>query len=332
MNHHEDYSGLLKALREAPDESIESISVNRAIHDGRRTIRRRRVLGGAAVVGLVGVASSVRPLLGTFRDAPVAGPPTYEPLPVWERMFDVGKAGGFQPCSYLASRRFHLVGLTTMTNGDSGGPNVIVTLYARGLRSAPAATIRRLDDVAGRPAYVLLDHDAGATITWEYADGAWGTVAVNSGYSDRVQRGHRVAQNIHRRPVPAPLTVPFTIPRRTVGLSDDVVMVNVPYGYLDRYSSWEIGVAEAEPTDPDDRYRLPTVAIRRPRPGMTPNTTIAGRRAYDDSGPGVTVFGIGSGYSAQITAPGRDEKAIAAGITLIGDPSDPAKGTDEPLR
>jgi hypothetical protein len=330
---HEDYAGLLKALHETPDESTESISIDRAIHDGRRTIRRRRVLGGLAVVGVVGVASTTRPLLSTFRETPAAGTPAYELFPVWDREFDADTSDIFQPYSYLASHRFHLIRLTSTASPDVGGPIAAATLYARGLRSAPPASARRLDDIAGRPAYVLLDHDAGVTITWEYADGAWGEVAIFAGYSDGALRAHRIAQKIRWRPVPAPLKVPFTIPRRTVDPSDDVVLVTVPYGYVDGHSSWEIAVAKADPAQPDDVYSLPNVAVRRPPPGLTPNTTVSGRAVAEGGGTsGLTVFGIGSGYSAQITGPLRDEKAIAAGITLISDPSDPTKGTDEPLR
>ncbi|GAA1678711.1 hypothetical protein GCM10009745_22940 [Kribbella yunnanensis] len=323
----EDYAGLLKALREAPDESTESISIDRAIHDGRRTIRRRRVLGTLGVVGVVAAASSARPLFNAFREPPVAGPPPgrFQPLQIWGREFDVGTAGGFQPYQYITGRIFHMVALTS-TARPTNEATAVATLYAPGLRSAPLSAALQLEPIEGRPVYVVGEDSGATTITWEYADHCWGTVAVYTDPAGRAARARHVAESIHRRKTPVPLTVPFTVPRRLFGPEDDVVLVRVPYGALD--SEYEVAVAAADPEEPTVVSSLTSAGIHRPAASEKPNTTIAGRPAIVDGGLNATVFGVGSGYAADAMADAPlDAKAIAAAVTLAG-----GKGTDEPLR
>ncbi|WP_405062769.1 hypothetical protein OG474_14345 [Kribbella sp. NBC_01505] len=330
---HEDYAGLLKALKEAPDEPTESISIDRAIHDGRRTIHRRRVLGGLAVVGIVGAASSVRPLLNAFQEPPVAGLPPFEPFEVWGREFDAGTAGGFQPYQYVTGRRFQIIALTRTDRSGPSDAAAAVTLYAPGLKPSAGPSIRPLDPIEGRPVYVVSENKAAVTITWQYADDAWGTVVVFTDHADRLQRARHVAESIHRRKAPAMLTVPFTVPRRLFTADSEVVMVRVPYVRADKYVTYEVTVADFTPTDPSQVSGLPAAGVEKPLPDEKPNTKIDGRQAQVDGGLNATIFGLGSGFAAHAAADKPlDAKAIAAAVQLISDPSKPGQGTDKPLR
>ncbi|MFF1823285.1 hypothetical protein ACFVWG_38650 [Kribbella sp. NPDC058245] len=327
---HEDYAGLLKALRDAPDESTESISIDRAIHDGRRTVRRRRVLGGLAVVAVVGVASTARPILNAFQEPPVAGPPPYEPFEIWGREFDGGTAGGFQPYQYVTGRRFQIIALARTDRADPTDPSAVATLYAPGLQPAVAVgpAIRTLEPIEGRPVHVVIEDTGAATITWKYADDAWGTVAVYTDQTDRVARARHVAESIHRRKSPAPLKVPFTVPRRLFAPDSDVVLVRVPYVRPGKYVTYEVAVADSHPSDPTQVSRLPAAGINKPLPDEKPNTKIDGRQALVDGGLNAMIFGVGSGFAGHAMADSPlDAKAIAAAVTLTG-----GQGTDHPLR
>lgn len=331
---HEDYAGLLKALREAPDEPTESISIDRAIQDGRRTIRRRRVLGGIAVVGIVGAASSARPLLNAFHEPPVAGPlpGVYQPFQIWGREFDVGTAGGFTPYEYVTGRRFQIIALARTDHPAVDGPAAVATLYASGLRSVPTAALQ-LESIEGRPAYLTSETSGGTTITWEYADFSWGTVTVHTDHSDRAQRARHIAESIHRRKTPARVTVPFIVPRRVLEKDAEIVMFRVPYGSAHGRLTYEIAVAVADPADPAEVSTLPTVGIHQPTPEEKPNATFGGRPVLFDGGRNATFFGVGSGYAADAMAyPPLDARAIANAVTLIHDVTKPETWTDEPLR
>jgi hypothetical protein len=111
----------------------------------------------------------------------------------------------------------------------------------------------------------------------------------------------------------------------------DVVMVRVPYGYPDVTLTYGVVVDFADPIGPAAVSGLPSAGVHRPSASERPNTKIGGRSALVDGGLNATIFGIGSGLAADGAAsPPLDAKAIAAAVTLIGDPSKP--GTDDPLR
>ena len=110
MNHDDqDYTGLLEALRshESAEAGTGGISIDRAIQDGRRTVRRRRVLGGVAVVALI-AAASTSPLLLRDQDKvePIGPPqpPKTSPFSLWSRAFEAETAGGFTPSTYTTGR------------------------------------------------------------------------------------------------------------------------------------------------------------------------------------------------------------------------------------
>ncbi|TDD62563.1 hypothetical protein E1263_03760 [Kribbella antibiotica] len=334
MNKHdEDYTGVLKVLQQAPDESIDSISIDRAIHNGRGRIRRRRVLGGLAVVGVVGAAAfAAPPLVDTFRDSPVAGqgPAQVQPFGVWGREFDIGTGGGFQAVSYTTASRFQVIGLTTAAEPSHDGPIGDVTLLAPGLRPK-STTGTKLPDIAGRPAVLVSSDDSGTKIVWQYADDAWGTVMLYNTPENPVERARQVAEGIHRRATPVPVKVPFTAPRRLLADDLDVVMVRFPFVTPDASQLIEVTLGKTEP-DATTGPGVPRFGVLRPGKNWKGSTKVNGRPATVDD-IGATISGLGSGFAATITADRLPKMVdVAAGITLISDPSDPTKGTDEPLR
>lgn len=330
----EDYAGLLKALRESPDETLEGISVDRAIRDGRRTIRRRRFLGGVGVAAVVGAVSASPLLLDALRDneAQPAGPPpgSTELFDVWNQEFDVGTAGGFAPASYSTARRFQVIALTATDPTKSAGVDGVATLYAPGTQS-DLSTVDRLQDIEGRPVYARTD-SSGVHVSWQYADNAWGTVALYVDWPDRTERARHVAEAIHRRKIPARLKVPFTVSQSTVPTDFRVVGVSLPYVKPDTTRNISIDLADTDPVDPAAGSAVLSVGIVRADPNQQTTGKVNGRPALVETNMAI-ILGLGSGYAAQ--ASGDDTlspKTIAASVRLISDPAKQSLGTDDPIR
>ncbi|MGW6280933.1 hypothetical protein [Kribbella sp. NPDC055071] len=330
----EDYAGLLKALRESPDEALEGISVDRAVRDGRRTVRRRRFLGGVGVAAVVGAVSASPLLLDALRDdkAQPAGPPpgSTELFDVWNREFDVGTAGGVAPSAYTTGRRFQVIELTATDPTKSAGVDGVATLYAPGTH-ADLSTVDRLQDIEGRPVYAWTDA-SGVHISWQYADNAWGTVVLYVNWPDRTDRARHIAEAIHRRKNPARLRVPFTLSQDIVPNDFKVVGVRLPYVTPDASRNISIDLADADPDDPAAGSALVSVGIVRADPHLKTTGKVDGRPALVEANSAI-ILGLGSGYAAQAAgADALSPKSIAASVRLISDPAKQSLGTDDPIR
>lgn len=326
MSHEpEEYGGLLKALRETPDEDLAGVSIDRAIRDGRRTVRRRRVLGGAAVVALIAAVSATPLVLDAVRPdkpQPVGPvPTTVQPFDVWSRAFDVGSAGGFTPHSYTSARRWQSVTLVPAENSGLDA-SATATMYATGAYASPIQG-DRLDDIQGRPVYVLVQDLKKVEVAWRYSDNGWATVTV-SGSRASADRARHVAESIQLRDKAVPLTVPFTIGRSAVG-SDRVVAVTQPHGKPATPQTISVDLGSSDPADPTAGAALTTVGVIRPAPTIQPTTTIAGHPAAV-SGRDITVLDLGNDYAGIVHSTDKSPTAIAATLKLLAE-----AGTNNPI-
>ncbi|GAA1549056.1 hypothetical protein GCM10009804_01720 [Kribbella hippodromi] len=320
----EEYAGLLKALRETPDPNPAGVSIDRAMRDGRRTVRRRRILGGAAVVALIAAVSATPIVLHAVRPdriQPAAPgqvvPGQVVPFGVWSRAFDVGSAGGFTPRLYTSSKRWQSVKLVAADNsGLAPGATAVATMYAPG--AWPGATgDRRLADIEGRPVYLLAQDPSGVRIAFRYSNDGWATVS-DSGTGATPERARHVAEGIQLRAKPAPVTVPFSFARSAVE-SDQVVAVAAPHGAPVAPETYSVLLGDADPVDPDATGSLTTVGVVRPAPAVKPTMTIGGHPATS-GGSDVTVFGLGDGWAGTVWSLRKSPAAIAATLKLLPTP------------
>ncbi|GAA2818403.1 hypothetical protein [Kribbella solani] len=313
----EEYAGLLKALRETPDQSPAGVSIDRAMRDGRRTVRRRRVLGGAAVVALIAAVSATPMVLHAVRADRVqpAAPGQVVPFGIWSRAFDVGSAGGFTPRLYTSANRWQSVKLVAADNsGLAPGATAVATMYAPG--AWPGVTgERRLDDIDGRPVYLLARDHGGVRIAFRYSDTGWATVQ-DTGTDATPERARHVAEGIQLRAKPAPVTVPFSFGRSAVE-SDEVVAVAEPHGSPVSPESYSVLLGDADPVDPGAIGSLTTVGVVRPAPSVKPTMTIGGHPATS-GGSDVTVF-LGESWAGTVWSISKSPTAIAATIKLRPD-------------
>jgi hypothetical protein len=190
-----------------------SVDVHRAIRDGRRRVRHRRVASvAAAVVALAMVAVSAPSIADAIRDGRAhsgAAPTEFDPL---RQEISVGSTSGFTPLTYETGRYRQRVRLGMESNLD-GPDRAIVTVYPRGrLPSFWKPGGERAPDVNGHRAYWMNLNTSGQ-IAWEWAEGAWAFAVVNV-REDVRNRAHRVAQSVSFAkthtfvaPVRAPITM-----------------------------------------------------------------------------------------------------------------------------
>jgi hypothetical protein len=349
----QDYAGLLKALREdkSTDTGTEGISIDRAVQDGRRTVRRRRVIGGLAVVALIAAASTSPLLLNAIRDRdngqPVGpAPGTAQPFSIWSQAFEAGSAGGFTPSVYTTGKSSQQIRMRPASEavGDSTAG---VTMVAPGFEPGAGedtgsgsgtigwTTETQIDDIDGRPAYRLYQAKDTVTIAWQYADDSWGYAWV-AGPAAQEDRARHIAESVHRG-IGRPVTVPFTVGRSAVGPDLQVASVSTPFGTNSAGvpAEYLLGLAPETGNEETDAPassaglsdRL-TVGISKPPPGIAQTTTIAGRPAevHDE----FTRITLSQGYIAiasrgPLSSYSADFTAIAASVKL-------SAGTMDPIR
>jgi len=339
MNDDQDYTTLLKALSDDQGVGVvtSGISIDRAIQDGRRTVRRRRVLGGIAVVAVI-AAASTSPLLLRDRDKvePVGPPghgqsPTISRFSLWSRAFEAGTAGGFTPATYTTGTTAQQIRLRPASAADRDS-TAGVTMLAPGIDPAHLPTEKnyvwstgnRIGDIDGRPAYELKQAaQAGpfVIVAWQYADNGWG-LAWMAGPAARLDRARQIAASVHRG-VGQPVTVPFTVSRAAIGPELRVISVSIPYGAGAPTTQYALGLApDGVTSDPqlpgvEPTARLTVGIMKKPPLSREP---VGSSARFDLPGGYVVVAEQSplSSYSFNYTA-------IATSVKL-------SPGTTEPLR
>ncbi|MFC0114786.1 hypothetical protein [Kibdelosporangium aridum] len=178
---------LLAPLRELDPDARSSVDIEKAKRVGRRTSRRRAVVGAAAVVGvfaLVGIG--VPALSGAFSRgavAPAVPPAEFNPL---IEVVTVGTAGGFQPQSYETGRTQQVIRLKR-ADGGTGSGTIIV--YPPGPKP-----------------------DMPPGLSFEWTPGAWAWIRLDGPEPDMQARADRVRQSVNAVPNKF-AKVPFTLDR-----------------------------------------------------------------------------------------------------------------------
>jgi hypothetical protein len=344
----EDYTGLLQTLREDTDPDTGGISVDRAIQDGRRTVRRRRIAGGAAVIALIAAVSTAPLLLngiGDSDDGVVApSPGSVQPFGVWSQAFEAGSAGGFTPYRYKTGKYWQEIAMRPTTTGLGKEAWAGVTMLARGIepeasnnRWAKKSAIANIED---RPAYLLDQAAASVTLAWRYADNSWGIVTVTGYSAAQVDRARHIAESVHQG-AGRPVTVPFTVSRAAIGSDLEVTSVSIPLGSgtpdaapTEYLLGLDVGVgtesAGSGPLPPAERQSQLTVGITTPPPAFAPTTTVNGRPAEVHADDNYTRFSLAKGYLAiaeqsPLSSYLTNFTAIAASIKLAGPNGDPVR-------
>jgi hypothetical protein len=333
---------LLAPLREDVPAPTSRVSIEQAVVAGRRRLRARSRLAGAAVAlavvmvcGLLAVA-----LRGPGGADSVAAPTGG--FDVLTRSFQVGSAGGFTPRSYESGRHRQQVQLRPERPAPGQIGQATVTLYAPGhlppsLPPDWAPSGRRMPDVYGREA-VLLDTPVtapgGVELAWRWSDTAWAFAHLDADFPDLAQRAHRVAQSV--LPVPAePLAVPFTVlPPGDLQITG----VRVPVGEGGERGAVLFGEGgDAPPIGPDFGVAVSLRSDLTPGPDAPVTGVVAGRSASVRADR-VILFDVAPGLSVVAeAAPGaRGDpaalEALAASVELAGDPGDPATWPTRPVR
>lgn len=191
MNENEGLQ-LLAPLRELDPDARSSVDIEKAKRVGRRTSRRRAVVGAAAVVGvfaLVGIG--VPALSGAFSHgavAPAVTPAEFNPL---IEVVTVGTAGGFQPQSYQTGRTQQVIRLGRADGGTGTGT---ITVYPPGPKpEQPSST-------------------SGTALSFEWTPGAWAWIMLSGPDPDMPARADRVRQSVNAVPNKF-AKVPFTLDR-----------------------------------------------------------------------------------------------------------------------
>ncbi|TDU90255.1 hypothetical protein EV138_3840 [Kribbella voronezhensis] len=355
MNTEEDYTGLLQALREDNAPDTDGISIDRAIQDGRRTVRRRRVAGGAAVIAVIAAVSTAPLLLNGIGNpddgvAVAPSPGSVQFFGVWSQAFEAGSAGGFTPYRYKTGRYWQDIALRPVTAGLGKEAWAGVTMLAQGIEPGTSdnswAEKSPIANIEGRPAFLLDQAKAGVRIAWQYADNSWGIVTVTGSSAAQVDRARQIAESVHRG-AGRPVTVPFTVSRAAIGSELEVTSVSAPIGTgtpdatpteyllgLDVGAGTESGsVIESVgsgPVPPAERQPQLTVGITTPPPAFTPTTTVNGRPAEVHADDNYTRFSLTKGYLAiaeqsPLSSYLTNFTAIAASIKLTGANGDPVR-------
>ncbi|TDD18009.1 hypothetical protein [Nonomuraea diastatica] len=296
---------VLGLLRDVEPSAGGSVDIGRAMRAGRRRVRRRRVAVAVAAAAATALAVFL-PSLPWTRPAPPATPASQlvqdgQAFDAAAPAFLVGSAGGFTPDSYETGRYRQVIRLRS--TDPASRATAVITMYAPGRQPS-------LPD--GEPAPPVNDRPARwipRGLAWEWAPGAWGTVALEDQTEDR-DRAHRVAQSVLPRRG-APVSIPFTVDpaaigagRRLIGVvtsypNDQVTTrVSVKYGTHDLAGDWiEVGV-------------------RQPRPSTAPNADLSSTPAAISASE-VLLLPAGKPYA--IFARGGDgpaRRTLATAVTV----------------
>ncbi|MFG2103520.1 hypothetical protein ACGFJ5_23315 [Micromonospora echinaurantiaca] len=331
--------------------------------EGRRAVRRRRLVAGAAAVVTVLALLGATALLDATRPTPPPAPPANRPPAEVPERFDPAQwlfrlqdiPGDLPVRSYYSDRRIQRIGMqpsrvaadAASTAAGEQSRSVSVEIGARGvdLFKALRADGRGLAElpgaqvapVAGAPAYLHTERDGRTTrLSWQYAPDAWAVITL-----DNVERpeevGRRVAAGIiwqqHR------VTMPIRAIAPPADVQLDRTFVRVEHNrWSDVYLGYVLSSAIEPPKDPEDI----TISVSREltRQGRG-STTVAGRSAWEIGSPdGRGFYGVGQmpgscpTCSAQVRCltvagiaalGGRDGAfALAAAVRLVDDPDDMA--------
>ncbi|RJL33242.1 hypothetical protein [Bailinhaonella thermotolerans] len=271
---------LLDPLRGDEPHGPGRVDLARAIRAGRRRRRTRRaatIAAAAAATLAVFVPTTILAHLARSPAEPAA--PLSTPaarlqeggFDVMTRAFVVGSAGGFTPDRYETGRHRQVIELRSADPARRAG--AVITMYAPGRYPAPPRT-DPAPSVGDRPAY-WLPGGTGAVIAWEWAPGAWGTVALTGpGVTDRAV-AQRVAQSVLPQ-ASRPVAVPFTVGPGVLGGRYRVVGVSGSYpgqGVPERTS---LVYGTRDPSGPSADADRVEVGVLRPRPAATPGARIGG--------------------------------------------------------
>lgn len=237
-----DYDGvqLLAPLRET-SLAPSAVDVHRAVHEGRRRTRNRRIVGAATLVLILAAIPSIAGAL-TQGPAVDAGGPAPAEFGVLQQAFTVGSAGGYTPLTYETGRYRQRVQLV-LASLPYRQAKATVTMYPRGplyREGAPFAawkpTGERAPDVNGHRAYWLGEpvtvHPVppnSTELAWEWADHAWAFALVEGTGDAARDKAHRVAQSVAPATTDIQATLPFSVAEAAVD-PDQLMGAVVPYG------------------------------------------------------------------------------------------------------
>ncbi|RSM76032.1 hypothetical protein DMH04_36600 [Kibdelosporangium aridum] len=192
---------LLAPLRELDPDTQSSVDIDKAKRLGRRTSRRRAVVGAAAVVGvfaLVGIG--VPALSGAFTRGAVAPAVTSAEFNPLVEVVTVGTAGGFRPNWYKTGQDRQTIELVRADGGTGGGT---ITVYPPGVQP---------DD----PNQKLPSSDMHmGSVSFEWTRGAWAHVSLGGPEPDMQARAERVRQSVVAKS--QRVKAPFSVAKSALG-------------------------------------------------------------------------------------------------------------------
>lgn len=227
-----------------------SVDVHRAIRDGRRRVRNRRLAGVAVAVVFLAAMASVGGALKPDPQADAGGPGPAE-FGALEMAFTVGSAAGYTPLTYETGKYWQAVELVKASQPDERALASVRMfparpLYLHGATKPWEPGDDRAPNVNGHPAYwkppnpYLTDGNQAATsaqLAWEWAGGAWAFVTIWDYTHDTEgevrARAHRVAESVAPAVDDVGVRVPFTVARSAVDV-DQLDGAIVSYGATGR--------------------------------------------------------------------------------------------------
>ncbi|MDN3353159.1 hypothetical protein [Actinomadura sp. DC4] len=290
-------------------QAPSTVDVGRAVRDGRRRRRNRRMLECGAVVAAVGLILGGVGLAGTRTPRPVTvvAPGRFDPM---TRYADFGWLPSRLSERSAFTQPEHLILEASLPGVEPTvrpSPRIAVVLYPAGKQ--PGANVVedlpwpleggcRSDDgtaaprIGGRPGRWVYPRAAGGAqcdptaveLRWQYAPGAWAvarTARLASGDGDPRSVLRRVAQAL-RVGANEPLRVPFRAGFIPPGLRPAASAESGDPGS----PGWSATIELMPRTSSADGLKPRRVVIRAtPTPSLTdgsesPNTTVDGRRAY----------------------------------------------------
>lgn len=351
-----DLRGFLEEVAADPPPP-SAVDVDRAVHEGRRGIRRRRFTavgaGALTVVALAGVTVAVsqgyEPTVSNVGGSPSAGttasvqPP---PMPaVAPKTFDpkVRYAGfgwlpdGLTDSSVQTERTRLIMDVSAPRVDVAKDPGrIVLTVVAAGVEIPMGGDELATDPINGRPAHWRVPGpiDADAVLGWEYAPGAWAALVVShlGADVDAKEVARRVAADI-RFGANTPITLPLRAGTLPQGFS--LGAVQVTHQQIDGRDNWSARAVYGPTGGPAVGYDGPLTITAVPRDSKTgddsvigdPNTTVDGHPARVTRNA-LQLFNVDGLYLELQAEDGVVDgipdglKGIFRGLELFPDPAD----------